>query len=132
MAFPSPPARQLINDNNGHYSPFSVVLNKMLSWMYDDDQGKSIFSGEFLSRVSDQVTSVQAIKFAKQEKTIMSEKFDTQQVSFEDALQMQIYTSQALMDVLVDKGIVTYQEILARVEALKKEHHLEISGISGH
>jgi hypothetical protein len=62
----------------------------------------------------------------------MSEKFETQQVSFEDALQMQIYTSQALMDVLVDKGIVTYQEILARVETLKKEHHLEISGVTEH
>jgi len=62
----------------------------------------------------------------------MSEKFETQQVSIEDALQMQIYTSQALMDVLVDKGIVTYQEILARVEALKKEHHLEISDATEH
>lgn len=62
----------------------------------------------------------------------MSEKFEAQQVSIEDALQMQIYTSQALMDVLVDKGIVTYQEILARVEALKKEHHLEISGTIEH
>lgn len=58
----------------------------------------------------------------------MGEKFETQQASIEDALQMQIYTSQALMDVLVDKGIVTYQEILARVEALKREHHLEIFG----
>ena len=62
----------------------------------------------------------------------MSEKFETQQVSFEDALQMQIYTSQALMDVLVDKGIVTYQEILARIEALKKEHHLEIASATEH
>jgi hypothetical protein len=69
---------------------------------------------------------------ANQEKNIMSEKFETQQVSIEDALQMQIYTNQALMDVLVDKGIVTYQEILARVEALKKEHHLEIFGATEH
>ena len=62
----------------------------------------------------------------------MSEKFETQQVSIEDALQMQIYTNQALMDVLVDKGIVTYQEILARVEALKKEHRLEIFDATEH
>lgn len=52
----------------------------------------------------------------------MSQEFDTETVSTEDALQMQIYTTQALMDVLVDKGLVTYQEILARVEALHKEH----------
>ncbi len=57
----------------------------------------------------------------------MSQEFETQPVSIEDALQMQIYTTQALIDVLVDKGIVTYKEILARVEALKKEHGLEIA-----
>ena len=60
----------------------------------------------------------------------MSKEFETQRVSPEDALQMQIYTTQALMDVLVDKGIITYQEILARVEALKQEHGLEISGMT--
>jgi len=58
----------------------------------------------------------------------MSEEFESQSVSLEDALQMQIYTNQALMDVLVDKGIITYREILERVEALKKEHGLDISG----
>ena len=62
----------------------------------------------------------------------MSEEFETQQVSIEDALQMQIYTTQALMDLLVDKGMVTYQEVLARVEALKEEHHFEISGNTEH
>ena len=60
----------------------------------------------------------------------MSEEFETQRVSLEDALQMQIYTTQALMDLLVDKGIVTYQEILDRVETLKEEHGLEISGMT--
>jgi hypothetical protein len=57
----------------------------------------------------------------------MSEEFETQRVSLEDALQMQIYTTQALMDLLVDKGLITYQEVLARVETLKEEHGLEIS-----
>lgn len=57
----------------------------------------------------------------------MSQEFETQPVSIEDALQMQIYTTQALMDLLVDKGIITYQEILARVETLRKEHGLEIA-----
>jgi hypothetical protein len=60
----------------------------------------------------------------------MSGELETQKVSIEDALQMQIYTTQALMDLLVDKGIITYQEILARVETLKKEHGLEISGMT--
>jgi hypothetical protein len=58
----------------------------------------------------------------------MSKEFEIEEVSLEDALQMQIYTTQALLDVLVDKGLVTYQEILTRVEALKKEHGLEIAG----
>jgi hypothetical protein len=57
----------------------------------------------------------------------MSEEFETQRVSLEDALQMQIYTTQALMDLLVDKGLLTYQEVLTRVETLKEEHGLEIS-----
>ena len=60
----------------------------------------------------------------------MSEEFETQRVSLEDALQMQIYTTQALMDLLVDKGIITYQEILTRVETLKEEHGLEISSMT--
>jgi len=52
----------------------------------------------------------------------MSQEFETEALSTADALQMQILTTQALMDVLVDKGLVTYQEILARVAALSKEH----------
>ena len=99
-----------------------LVLNKILPCRYDDDWQ------EYINRVN----RVYAVNSATEEKNTMSEKFETQQVSFEDALQMQIYTSQALMDVLVDKGIVTYQEILARVEALKKEHHLEISAATEH
>lgn len=58
----------------------------------------------------------------------MSNDFETEAASVADALQMQIYTTQALMDVLVDKGLITYQEILARIEALRKEHGLEIAG----
>jgi hypothetical protein len=58
----------------------------------------------------------------------MSEEFETQEVTVEDALQMQIYASQALMDVLVDKGLITYKEILARVEAIKEEHGFMFPG----
>ena len=54
----------------------------------------------------------------------MSQEFETERLSTAEALQMQILTTQALMDVLVDKGLVTYQEILARVEVLQKEHDL--------
>ncbi|OGQ97278.1 MAG: hypothetical protein A2521_16040 [Deltaproteobacteria bacterium RIFOXYD12_FULL_57_12] len=60
----------------------------------------------------------------------MSEEFEAQEVSLQDALQMQIYTTQALMDLLVDKGLITYQEILARVDALRKEHGMMLSGSS--
>lgn len=60
----------------------------------------------------------------------MDEQIETKTVSVEEALQLQIYTTQALMDLLVDKGLVTYQEVLARVEALQQEHGLEIGGSS--
>jgi hypothetical protein len=55
----------------------------------------------------------------------MSQEFETESVSTGEALQMQILTTQALIDVLVDKGLITYQEIMVRVEALQKEHGLE-------
>jgi len=99
--------------------------------MYDDDHGKAVYFRDDPCAAPTRSPAFMRSIPANQEKR-MSEKFETQKVSFEDALQMQIYTSQALMDVLVDKGIVTYQEVLARVEALKKEHHFEISGITEH
>ena len=47
----------------------------------------------------------------------MAEKLEkTEAVSVEDALQMEILVNQALIDILVDKGILTYDEILKRVE----------------
>jgi len=58
----------------------------------------------------------------------MSEEFQTQEITLADALQMQIYTTQALMDLLVDKGIITYQEILARVEVIKEDYGLSLPG----
>ena len=52
----------------------------------------------------------------------MAEKLEkTEVVSVEDALQMEILVNQALIDILVDKGILTYDEILKRVEKLKQE-----------
>ena len=52
----------------------------------------------------------------------MAEKLEkTEAISVEDALQMEILVNQALIDILVDKGILTYDEILKRVEKLKQE-----------
>ena len=52
----------------------------------------------------------------------VAEKLEkTEVVSVEDALQMEILVNQALIDILVDKGILTYDDILKRVEELKRE-----------
>lgn len=64
------------------------------------------------------------MKREQEEEKEMSQEFETEALSTDEALQMQILTTQALVNVLVDKGIITYQEILARVEALQKEHGL--------
>ena len=56
------------------------------------------------------------------EKKIVSEKLeDTCEVTLEEALQMESIFSQALMDVIVAKGLVTEQEVLDRIEEIKKE-----------
>lgn len=55
----------------------------------------------------------------------MSQELETESISTGEALQMQILTTQALIDVLVDKGLVSYQEILARVETLQQEHGID-------
>ena len=56
------------------------------------------------------------------EKKIVSEKIeDTCEVTLEEALQMESIFSQALMDVMVAKGLVTEQEVLDRIEEIKKE-----------
>jgi len=58
----------------------------------------------------------------------MAEKLEkTEVVSVEDALQMEILVNQALIDILVDKGILTYDEILKRVEELKQEAGVVLS-----
>ena len=52
----------------------------------------------------------------------MAEKLTkTEAVTVEDALQMEILVNQALIDILVDKGVLTYDEILERVKELKQE-----------
>ena len=52
----------------------------------------------------------------------MSEELEnTCEVTIEEALQMESIFSQALMDVMVVKGLITEQEVLDRIEEIKKE-----------
>ena len=52
----------------------------------------------------------------------MAEKLEkTEVVSVEDALQMEIIVNQALIDILVDKGFITYDELMVKIKKLKKE-----------
>ena len=52
---------------------------------------------------------------------------NVEEISVEEALQMEIIFSQAMMDVLVAKGVVTEKEVLERVEEVKKESGFELS-----
>ena len=51
---------------------------------------------------------------------IMANK-DVVEITIEEALQMESIFSQALMDVMVAKGLITEQEVLDRIEEIKKE-----------
>ena len=57
---------------------------------------------------------------------IMTEMEDVEEISVEDALQMEIIFNQALMDVLIAKGVITEQEVLDRVEEVKKQTGFEL------
>ena len=58
----------------------------------------------------------------------MSEEMENvEEVSLEEALQMEIIFNQALMDVLVAKGVITEQEVLDRVEEVRRETGFELS-----
>ncbi|MDX2434180.1 MAG: hypothetical protein QNK14_06155 [Desulfobacterales bacterium] len=51
---------------------------------------------------------------------------NVKEVSVEEALQMEIIFNQALMDVLVSKGVITEQEVLDRVEEVRRETGFEL------
>ena len=55
------------------------------------------------------------------------EELSIEEVSVEEALQMESIFSQALMDVMVAKGLFTEQEVLDRVEEIKKETGFALS-----
>jgi len=52
---------------------------------------------------------------------------DVEEVTVEEALEMEAIFSQALMDVMVTKGLITEQEVLDRVEEIKEETGFELS-----
>lgn len=46
---------------------------------------------------------------------------EPQEVSLEEALKMEIIINQALIDLLVEKGIITEEELMEKVRELKEE-----------
>jgi hypothetical protein len=61
------------------------------------------------------------------EKTMSEEMENVEEVSVEEALQMEIIFGQALMDVLIAKGFISEQEVLDRVEEIRGETGFELS-----
>jgi len=61
------------------------------------------------------------------EEMVNVEELSIEEVSVEEALQMESIFSQALMDVMVAKGLFTEQEVLDRVEEIKKETGFALS-----
>jgi secreted Zn-dependent insulinase-like peptidase len=58
---------------------------------------------------------------------IMTEEMeDIEEISVEEALEMEAIFSQALMDVMVAKGLITEQEVIDRVEEIKEETGFEL------
>lgn len=43
------------------------------------------------------------------------------EVSVEEALEMEIILNQALTDILIEKGIITEEELLEKIDIVKKE-----------
>ncbi len=43
------------------------------------------------------------------------------EVSVEEALQMEIILNQALTDILIEKGIITEEELLEKIDIIKQE-----------
>ena len=57
---------------------------------------------------------------------IMAEEREDVEVSVEEALQMESIFSQALMDVMVAKGLITEQEVLDRISEIKQATGFEL------
>ena len=55
----------------------------------------------------------------EKEKIMSEEMEDTCEVTVEEALQMKSIFSQALMDIMIAKGLINEQEVLDRIEEIK-------------
>lgn len=57
----------------------------------------------------------------------MAENLDPKKVvSVEEALRMEMFINQALINILVDKGILTYDEITSRINDLRRSADVEV------
>jgi len=53
----------------------------------------------------------------------MGEKLDPKEVvTFEELLMSNMYTQEALINILVKKGIITKEEVLEEIKRLKRSH----------
>lgn len=59
---------------------------------------------------------------AKTNKTNETEE----KISLEEALRMEIFISQALIDLLVSKGILTHEEVVSKIKELRKNNKLKL------
>jgi hypothetical protein len=59
----------------------------------------------------------------------MGQKVDPREtVSFGEALRMEMIINQALIDMLVAKGIITHEELHARILEIKQKQGIVLSG----
>lgn len=54
------------------------------------------------------------------------DKEPTCTVKFEEALTAMIYTQEALIDVLVERGIITREEMREKIRQLKEKHVVKV------
>ena len=52
---------------------------------------------------------------------------EDKKVSWEDIAWSNMYSIEALMNILEDKGLITKQEVLGELQKLKVEHHKDVN-----
>jgi len=58
---------------------------------------------------------------------MMIQNNDKEVLSVEEALRMEIFISQALMGIMIEKGIATQEEILEKIATLRTNSKIEIA-----
>ena len=59
----------------------------------------------------------------------MGQKIDSREtVSFDEAMRMEMIINQALIDMLVAKGIITHEELHAKILEVKHKQGIVLSG----